>query len=54
MSQRNNPCEFCDTDQPQELQRVTVTRQRGGQWYIFEDVPVWVTRAKTQTPRPES
>jgi YgiT-type zinc finger domain-containing protein len=38
----NNPCEFCDTEQPQMQKRVTVTRQRGGQWFIFEDVPAWV------------
>jgi YgiT-type zinc finger domain-containing protein len=42
MSEHHNPCEFCATDQPQELKRVTVTRQRGGQWFIFEDVPAWV------------
>lgn len=36
------PCEFCDTDQPQVQKRVTVTRQRNGQWYIFEEVPAWV------------
>jgi YgiT-type zinc finger domain-containing protein len=37
-----NPCEFCDTDEPQVKRLVTVTRQRHGQWYIFEDVPAWV------------
>jgi YgiT-type zinc finger domain-containing protein len=42
MSKRNYSCEFCDTDQPQELKQVTVTRQRGGQWFIFEHVPAWV------------
>jgi YgiT-type zinc finger domain-containing protein len=38
----NNPCEFCDTTLPQEQKNLTVTRQRGGQWFIFEDVPAWV------------
>ncbi len=42
MSERIYPCEFCDTDQPQELKRVTVTRNRQGKWTIFEDVPAWV------------
>lgn len=42
MSKRNYPCEFCDTNQPQEKKLVTVTRQRQGQWYIFENVPAWV------------
>lgn len=42
MSERSYPCEFCDTDQPQEEKLVTVTRQRQGQWFIFEDVPAWV------------
>jgi len=37
-----NPCGFCDTDQPQAKKRVTVARHRGGQWFIFEDVPAWV------------
>lgn len=35
------PCEFCDTEQALVQKQVTVTRQRGGQWYIFEDVPAW-------------
>jgi YgiT-type zinc finger domain-containing protein len=38
----NYPCEFCDTDQEQVKKTVTVTRQRGGQWFIFEQVPAWV------------
>jgi YgiT-type zinc finger domain-containing protein len=38
MNERNYPCEFCDTDQPQEQKRVTIARQRRGQWFIFEDV----------------
>ena len=42
MSEQNTPCEFCDTDQSQEMKLVTVTRQRGGQWFIFENVPAWV------------
>ena len=36
------PCEFCDTTLPQKQKLVTVTRQRGGQWFIFEDVPALV------------
>lgn len=35
-------CACCDTEHPQVKKRVTVTRQRGGQWFIFEDVPAWV------------
>jgi len=42
MSERNYPCEFCDTDQPQKKKRVTVARQRHEQWFIFENVPAWV------------
>jgi len=42
MNKQMYPCEFCDTDQAQEKKWVTVTRQRGGQWFIFEDVPAWV------------
>ena len=42
MSERDYPCEFCDSFQPQEKKLVTVIRQRHGQWFIFEDVPAWV------------
>lgn len=42
MSERNYPCEFCDTSQQQEKKLVTITRQRQGQWFIFENVPAWV------------
>ncbi len=42
MSEYNYSCEFCDTEQPQQKKLVTVTRQRQGQWFIFEDVPAWV------------
>lgn len=42
MNEKTYPCEFCDTDQAQVKKMVTVTRQRGGQWFIFEDVPAWV------------
>lgn len=42
MDSRVYPCEFCDTDQPQEQKLVTFARQRHGQWFIFEDVPAWV------------
>jgi YgiT-type zinc finger domain-containing protein len=42
MTDRNYPCEYCDTDLPQQKKLVTVARQRQGQWFIFEDVPAWV------------
>lgn len=42
MSERTNPCEFCDTEQLQQKKQVTVTRQRQGQCFIFESVPAWV------------
>ena len=42
MSKREYPCEFCDTDQKQDKKLVTVTRSRGGKWYIFENVQAWV------------
>lgn len=42
MPKRNYPCEFCDTETNLKKERVTVTRQRRGTWYIFEDVPAWV------------
>jgi len=42
MSKREYPCEFCDTDQPQERKLVTVPRTRRGKWYIFENVRAWV------------
>lgn len=42
MTERLYPCEFCDTDQAQVRKLVTVSRQRGRQWFIFEDVPAWV------------
>lgn len=42
MSEKVYPCEFCDTDQAQVKKLVTVTRQRDGQWFIFENVPAWV------------
>lgn len=42
MNEHTHPCELCDTDQSQQRKLVTVTRQRKGQWYIFEDVPAWV------------
>lgn len=41
MSERSYPCEFCDTDQSPQKKLVTVTRQRHGQWFIFENVPAW-------------
>lgn len=42
MTNQTFACEFCDTEQEREQKRVTITRQRNGQWYIFEDVPAWV------------
>ena len=42
MNDHSLTCEFCNTDQPREQKRVTVARQRRGQWYIFEDVSAWV------------
>jgi len=38
MSVRKYPCEFCDTQLQQEPKYVTITRTRGGKWYIFEHV----------------
>lgn len=42
MNEKTYPCEFCDTEQSQIQKMVTVTRQSGGQWFIFENVPTWV------------
>ncbi|MBC8097907.1 MAG: type II toxin-antitoxin system MqsA family antitoxin [Armatimonadetes bacterium] len=42
MDNRTYPCEFCDTEQSQTKKLVTITRQRQGKWFIFEDVPAWV------------
>lgn len=42
MNKRTYACDFCDTNEPQEKKLVTVTRQRDGQWYIFEEVPASV------------
>jgi len=42
MDEQTSPCEFCDSGQALVKKSVTVTRQRGGQWFIFEDVPAWV------------
>ena len=42
LSERQYPCEFFDTNQAQEQKMVTVTRHRGGQWFIFENVAAWV------------
>lgn len=42
MSNRLYPCEFCDTHLPQEKKRVTVSRQRKGKWFIFENVEAMV------------
>jgi YgiT-type zinc finger domain-containing protein len=39
---REYPCEFCDTEQAQEERLVTLTMQRNGKWYIFENVPAQV------------
>ncbi|MHB8626873.1 MAG: type II toxin-antitoxin system MqsA family antitoxin [Aggregatilineales bacterium] len=42
MAKRAYPCEFCDTDKPQEDKLVTLTLTREGRWYIFENVPAHV------------
>lgn len=42
MTEKEYPCAFCDTEQAQVKKLVTVSRQRDGRWYIFEDVPAWV------------
>ena len=42
MYKRDYPCEFCDSEAAYEKKAVTVTRQRKGEWYIFEDVTSWV------------
>lgn len=42
MSNREYPCEFCDTERPQEEKRVTLTRAHNGIWYVFEKVPAYV------------
>jgi YgiT-type zinc finger domain-containing protein len=42
MNSKSHPCEYCDTSIPLEYKLVTVTRQRGGKWFIFEDTPAWV------------
>jgi YgiT-type zinc finger domain-containing protein len=41
-TQRDYPCEFCDTDKPQEAREVIVTMTNDGRWYIFENVPAMV------------
>mgnify|MGYP000041119219 FL=1 len=38
MNKREYPCEFCDTELPQQPKHVTVTRTRNGKWYIFDNV----------------
>jgi YgiT-type zinc finger domain-containing protein len=42
MEERDYPCEFCDTNKPQEPRLVTLTFAREGRWYIFENVPAQV------------
>lgn len=42
MNDKTYLCEFCDTEKSQVKKMVTVTRQRGGQWFIFENAPAWV------------
>jgi YgiT-type zinc finger domain-containing protein len=42
MTQRSYPCEYCDTELTQESKLVTLTLQRNGRWYIFENVPARV------------
>jgi YgiT-type zinc finger domain-containing protein len=42
MSEREYPCEFCDTEQPQEEKLVTLTRHYEGKIFVFENVPALV------------
>jgi len=42
MTKRNYPCEFCDTELEQVDKLITLTLQREGRWYIFENVPARV------------
>ncbi len=42
MTERNYPCEFCDTTLEQEEKAVTLTLNRGGKVYVFEGVPARV------------
>lgn len=42
MNGREHPCEFCDTELPQDERLVTLTLTYGGRWYIFKDVPAKV------------
>jgi YgiT-type zinc finger domain-containing protein len=42
MTERNYPCEFCDTTLEQEEKRVTLTLPRNDKLYVFEDVPARV------------
>ena len=42
MTTREYPCEFCDTEKPQEEKLVTLTRHYKGKIYVFENVPAKV------------
>jgi YgiT-type zinc finger domain-containing protein len=42
MTERAYPCEYCDTELPQEHKLVTLTLKRNGRWFIFENVPARV------------
>lgn len=42
MTNRDYPCEFCDTDLPQVERMVTLTLRRNGKLYVFEGVPALV------------
>jgi YgiT-type zinc finger domain-containing protein len=42
MVERKYPCEFCDTELEQVDKLVTLTMQRKGRWYIFENAPAQV------------
>lgn len=42
MSEREYPCEFCDTDQPQVEKLVTLIRHYQDRIYVFENVPALV------------
>lgn len=42
LNNRVYPREFCDTHKFQTPARIQVTRQRGGRWFVFEQVPACV------------
>jgi YgiT-type zinc finger domain-containing protein len=44
-TERNRPCEFCDSEAGLEDRLVTVYRHRGERHFIFERVPARVCKA---------